>query len=360
MSGRSYLSNAHTHTRYCDGKNTVQEMAEAAIRLGFVSLGFSGHGAQGFDPLYSMDGGRQKAYLAELRALQARHRGVMGGERKDAPVAEADASQSERPDREQGSQYKEEHVSHVILSEAKNLPGQAIQRSKDPPGAQDDNKGLRCEHWDRENLPRIWIGIEQDALVPKEQKKKNRETVDYILGSTHYACRDFHGQCVPVDGGVQLLTEYIKEVHAGDALAMAQAYFDGHVRMLLEDRPDIIGHFDVVCKNARLYHIFDPEGKPYRKMAMNALEAVMASGGVLEVNTGGMAREPLLKEPYPSRELLGAWREMGGEVTITSDCHDAGFLDYAFKETFLALHGMGYKSIFRLGIGDTLWEVVDL
>jgi len=285
MSG-AFLSNAHTHTRYCDGKNTVDEMVEAAIRLGFVSLGFSEHGAQGFDAHYSMDGGRQEAYLAELRAPQARHQG-------------------------------------------------------------------------REGMPRIWIGVEQDALTPKDQKKKNREELDYVLGSTHYASRGFRGKCVPVDGDVDLLRAYVEETYTGDMLAMAQAYFDDHVKMLLNDRPDIIGHFDVVCKNAHLYRMFDPDGVAYRKMALNALEAARACGGVLEVNTGGMARGALV-EPYPSRELLQAWREMGGEVTLTSDCHDAAFLDYAFEREWKALKALGYGRVLRLGMGSTLWEEMEL
>ena len=37
-------SNAHCHTTFCDGKNTVEEMAQEAIRLGFISLGYSMHG----------------------------------------------------------------------------------------------------------------------------------------------------------------------------------------------------------------------------------------------------------------------------------------------------------------------------
>lgn len=35
--------NYHTHTRFCDGKNTPEEMVLEAIRLGFDTLGFSGH-----------------------------------------------------------------------------------------------------------------------------------------------------------------------------------------------------------------------------------------------------------------------------------------------------------------------------
>ena len=40
----------HTHTTFCDGKNTPMEMAEAALRQGLTALGFSGplHG-----PLFS-------------------------------------------------------------------------------------------------------------------------------------------------------------------------------------------------------------------------------------------------------------------------------------------------------------------
>ena len=34
--------------------------------------------------------------------------------------------------------------------------------------------------------PRIYAGLEQDALVPDAEKAKNRIDFDYILGSTHY------------------------------------------------------------------------------------------------------------------------------------------------------------------------------
>ena len=43
-------SNFHTHTRYCDGKDSPAELAEAAFALGFRALGFSGHSFTPFDP----------------------------------------------------------------------------------------------------------------------------------------------------------------------------------------------------------------------------------------------------------------------------------------------------------------------
>ncbi len=37
------LSNIHTHTVYCDGENTVDQMVAGAVKLGMTTLGFSGH-----------------------------------------------------------------------------------------------------------------------------------------------------------------------------------------------------------------------------------------------------------------------------------------------------------------------------
>ncbi len=40
------LSNCHTHSVYSDGKSTLSEIVEEAVRLGLVSLGLSEHGMQ--------------------------------------------------------------------------------------------------------------------------------------------------------------------------------------------------------------------------------------------------------------------------------------------------------------------------
>ena len=42
--------NFHTHTTYCDGKETAEQMVQAAIAKGFTRLGFSGHGFNDFRP----------------------------------------------------------------------------------------------------------------------------------------------------------------------------------------------------------------------------------------------------------------------------------------------------------------------
>ena len=48
-------SNFHTHTTFCDGKSTAEEMVQRALELGFDRLGFSGHCYTWFDPEFHMD-----------------------------------------------------------------------------------------------------------------------------------------------------------------------------------------------------------------------------------------------------------------------------------------------------------------
>ena len=64
------LSNFHTHSTFCDGKNSPEEMVLEAISQGLTVMGFSGHSNTPFDPGYCMDEEREKAYRAEVHRLQ--------------------------------------------------------------------------------------------------------------------------------------------------------------------------------------------------------------------------------------------------------------------------------------------------
>ncbi len=48
------LANYHTHTTFCDGKNTPEEVILSAIEKGFSAIGFSGHGYTPYDLRYCM------------------------------------------------------------------------------------------------------------------------------------------------------------------------------------------------------------------------------------------------------------------------------------------------------------------
>lgn len=74
------LQNLHTHTTFCDGKNTPEEMVLGAIRAGCTSLGFSGHSP--LDREWDPDGWTMKAeavaaYRAEVLRLRDKYTGSL-------------------------------------------------------------------------------------------------------------------------------------------------------------------------------------------------------------------------------------------------------------------------------------------
>ena len=68
-----YKQNLHTHSIFCDGKNTPQELIEKALELGFDSLGFSGHSAMYYSDTYQFD--RADEYIKEIYRLKKEYQG---------------------------------------------------------------------------------------------------------------------------------------------------------------------------------------------------------------------------------------------------------------------------------------------
>lgn len=68
-------SNFHTHTLYCDGKDSVFEVAEAAAEQGLTALGFSGHSTTLFDLRYCMAPDGVSRYAADVRQVQEMYKG---------------------------------------------------------------------------------------------------------------------------------------------------------------------------------------------------------------------------------------------------------------------------------------------
>lgn len=69
-----FKSNCHTHTNFCDGKNTAREMTEAAINNGFISLGFSGHSPMKDKNSWTMSVEGVNEYKKEISALKQEYK----------------------------------------------------------------------------------------------------------------------------------------------------------------------------------------------------------------------------------------------------------------------------------------------
>lgn len=65
------IANFHTHTVFCDGKNTPEEVVVAAIERGFSAIGFSGHGYTDYDLRYCMQD--MDGYIAQINRLKGKY-----------------------------------------------------------------------------------------------------------------------------------------------------------------------------------------------------------------------------------------------------------------------------------------------
>ena len=66
-------SNLHNHTVYSDGKHTMEENIQSALRMNMRSLGFSDHSFTACDPSYCMKEEAYGPYLQEIAALKEKY-----------------------------------------------------------------------------------------------------------------------------------------------------------------------------------------------------------------------------------------------------------------------------------------------
>jgi len=251
-------ANFHTHTTYCDGRLTPEEMVKAAIAHGCAALGFSGHSYEPIDELTCMSRDGTFEYMREIKQLREKYAGEID----------------------------------------------------------------------------IFLGIEQEPYYGRPT-----EGFDYIIGAVHYV-KVGEGY-VSVDDGAEAQRRAVYTYFGDDYYAMAERYFETVAKI---DTADIIGHFDLITKYNFDGKLFDESHPRYVDAALSAMDEVLKSHRLFEVNTGAMFRFGKL-EPYPSAFLLRELHKRGGEVILSSDSHDAESLCYKFDEMRDLLRGIGFKYV---------------
>ena len=67
-------ANYHTHTTWCDGKSSPEDVVRAAIERGFEAIGFSSHAMLPGDMLdWALTAAKAPAYAREIRSLAAKY-----------------------------------------------------------------------------------------------------------------------------------------------------------------------------------------------------------------------------------------------------------------------------------------------
>ncbi len=259
-----YLQNLHTHSTYCDGKNSLREMVERAIALGFHAIGFSGHSYMYWSEPYSMSLEETESYIREVRALAEEYRGRI----------------------------------HVFC-------------------------GLEFDMYS------------EVSLAP----------YDYVIGSMHYF--KMGEEFVGFDRSAAEVRSLVDKYFGGDGMAYAKKYFEKVADLPKYGKFDILGHFDIVAKHYETTDFLNVNDKAYLAAANDAIEALSGKIPFFEVNTGCISRG-YRSVPYPTLPLVKMFRAHGFGAVISSDCHNAEYLNCNFQDACELLRAGGYQSVFEL------------
>ncbi len=183
----------------------------------------------------------------------------------------------------------------------------------------------------------ILCGIEQDYYSPAATG------YDYIIGSVH-CLKVADNTLAPLDDTAEKLKYAVDRYFGGDALSLAEEYFRTVADVINKTGATIVGHFDLIEKFSDTNPVFDTSHPRYVKAAEDAIDALISQGTIFEVNTGAMVRG-YRSLPYPAKPLLCMMQKKGADVILTSDCHDAKNLCFAFDKALEIVRECGFTRI---------------
>ena len=188
----------------------------------------------------------------------------------------------------------------------------------------------------------VLCGIERDTLSPSEGKG-----YDYIIGSNHYLPPQ-NGDHRAVDVSTGYLQRACQDLYSGNWKEMVRGFYELSLQNVVNRRPDIVGHFDLIRKYNQDNAVFDEESSFYKDVALSALDeaatAVKAYNGLVEVNMSPHAREPY-GSPFPAEFLLRHLAQRDVRVIVTSDSHNTSTLNCGFAKAPGFLQMVGFKRI---------------
>ena len=255
------VSTYHAHSVYSDGKNTLEEMVQSAIRCGMKEIGFTDHAPMTFYCDWSMDEKNVPSYKKEVLALKEKYK----------------------------------------------------------------------------NQIKIYLGIEQDYYSIEADPD-----YEFILGSVHYVYKN--GEYLPVDISASGVHDFINKHYNGDAYAYCEDYFKLVGNIYEKTKCNIIGHFDLVTKFNERLPMIDISNPRYVKAYTEALDKLLKSPTIFEINTGAISRG-YRTGPYPDDNMIDIIAKSGKPFAICSDTHNIESVDCNLEAEREKLESKGYAYI---------------
>lgn len=194
------------------------------------------------------------------------------------------------------------------------------------------------------NQIEFYIGIEADFFSEYNEKTDKEMELDFRIGSVHYVKDKIKDEYYCVDNSPEIFEYGIKNYDNGNVQSLIEAYYDNIVNMVHTQKPNILGHIDLVKKFNKNNKYFDENCDWYNKKIDYVLDEIAKTNVIIEINTGGMSRG-WTESPYPSIPILEKILIRNIPITLSSDVHSVENTDFYFKESVEIAKKVGFKSL---------------
>lgn len=203
---------------------------------------------------------------------------------------------------------------------------------------------LSEEYIDRIN---VYLALEIDYIEGLHidfQEIKSKYQLDYTIGSVHLVRNQDRDELWFIDGArVETYDEGLQKIFDGNIKLAVTAYYEQVRKMLVTQKPAILGHFDKIKmhNNDRYFREDEPW---YRNLVMGLLDTIAETGVIAEVNTRGIYKKRS-KDLYPGVWILKEMKRRNLPVTLSADAHHPDEIDGYYPETIEILKEIGYRAV---------------
>ena len=187
------------------------------------------------------------------------------------------------------------------------------------------------------NKIKIYLGIEQDYY-----SSEPTDDYDYIIGSVHYVKKC--GVYIPVDESAKKQIDAVNSLYGGDFYAFIDDYYKIVSDIYEKTKCNIIGHFDLITKFNEDGAFFNTSDIRYREASSKALEKLLMTPALFEINTGAISRG-YRNTPYPEDYIIDRISKFSKPFILSSDSHKKETLLFGLDSESARLTAKNYPCI---------------
>ncbi len=194
---------------------------------------------------------------------------------------------------------------------------------------------------------KLFLSMEIDYFDNSVIRIDNFEylNLDYKIGAIHYLNSFDDGNIWNFDGGKTIFEKGLKQIFGNNIKKLVEYYYQQVNNMIINKKPDIIAHIDLIKKFNKGNYFFDENEKWYQNIVTQSLKVIKEYDTIIEVNTKGVLKG-LNDEFYPSNFILDKCKDLNIKLCISADAHNHRDVMALLPEARNLLIAKGFKEIF--------------